>query len=135
MQSTQDVTTPATLVRRRLQSSSVYVVVLGYSLIRTDQLPPGAELKTLMDTPDLKNSLANQLADAGFVTPEQLGQLQVIVTTTNKIESVIQALEGVQNEETTALLALFVPVGECLPALAVGLGCVWVAMLMCYNAL
>jgi hypothetical protein len=54
-----------------------YVVVLGYSLIRTDQLPPATELKTLIDTPDLKGAIADQLADAGFVTEEQLGRLQV----------------------------------------------------------
>ena len=55
------------------------MVVLGYSLIRTDQLPPATELKTLIDAPDLKGAIADQLAEAGFVTEEQLGRLQVCV--------------------------------------------------------
>lgn len=57
----------------------VYVVVLGYSLIRTEQLPPATELKTLMDAPELKGSIAEKLAETGFVTEEQLGRLQVCI--------------------------------------------------------
>jgi hypothetical protein len=40
--------------------------------------------------------------------------MQVIVTTVNKIDQVVQALSGVVTEDTTLLLALFVPVGESL---------------------
>jgi hypothetical protein len=39
--------------------------------------------------------------------------MQVIVTTENKVATVIQALQGVQTEETTALLVLLVTIGEC----------------------
>jgi hypothetical protein len=55
----------------------VYVVVLGYSLIRNDQLPPATELTTIMKKPELQGVIAEQLEVAGFVTPEQLGQLKV----------------------------------------------------------
>lgn len=38
--------------------------------------------------------------------------MQVIVTTVNKIQQVLQALSGVVNEDTTTLLVTFAPIGE-----------------------
>jgi hypothetical protein len=38
--------------------------------------------------------------------------MQVVVTTENKVATVIQALQGVQTEETQALLLLVVTIGE-----------------------
>jgi hypothetical protein len=38
--------------------------------------------------------------------------MQVIVTTVNKIQQVLQALSGVVNDDTTTLLVTFAPIGE-----------------------
>lgn len=95
--------------RRLLDNDKVVVLVLGYSLVKADDLPPFAELKTAMDAEDITQQFAQQLADVGFVTPEQLGQLSVVVTAVNKITQVVQAIQGITNGNAAIVL---VPIGE-----------------------
>jgi hypothetical protein len=95
--------------RRLLDNNQVVVLVLGYSLAKSDVLPSFAQLKDLTEATDLTQQIATKLEEAGFVTPEQLGLLSVIVTTTNKIAQVIQAVQGITGGDTPLVL---LPIGE-----------------------
>lgn len=99
----------AAATRHLLANDKVVVLVLGYSLAKSDVLPDAAELKTLTEATTLTAQIATKLAEEGFVTPEQLGLLSVLVTTTNKIAAVIQAIQGTTGGDATIVM---VPIGE-----------------------
>lgn len=99
----------AAATRHLLADDMVVVLVLGYSLAKSDLLPPAAELKSRTEATTLTAQIATKLADAGFVTPEQLGLLSVIVTTVNKIAEVIQVIQGITGGNSTIVL---MPIGR-----------------------
>lgn len=92
--------------RHLLNNNKVVILVLGYALVRTDQLPPAAELVT--KTEACTQQIAVQLEQQGFVTPEQLGLLSVIVTTVNKVSAVVNAILGIPGVDALIL----VPIGK-----------------------
>lgn len=93
LSSKQEVAAGPVPVRRLAEATTVYVAVLGYTLIRTEQLPAAKELTDLIKTPALQNSFKEQLAEAGVVTTEQLAQLQVVVTVENIAKEAAKAIE------------------------------------------
>lgn len=91
VESKQEVATAAT--RRRLLSTTK-VLVLVFNLIKTPDLPPVEELKTIMQTPAATVALANYLAKENFITPEQAGQLSVLIASENQSETIVLVLQG-----------------------------------------
>jgi hypothetical protein len=97
--------------RRLLANDKVVVLVLGYSLVKADDLPPFVELKTMACRAEaITQQIAQKLGETGFVTPEQLGLLSVVVTTINKIAQVVQAIQGIAGSDAVIVL---VPIGKC----------------------
>jgi hypothetical protein len=112
LQSQQDVAAPPT---RRLTSTSTRVMVIAYTLVRTDKLP---ELTTLLEAiaaPDLTAKIAEKLAEEDFVSEDNLGKLVVVlVATPQQLDKVVNALQGTsQNpEEAATLQQLLQPIGK-----------------------
>lgn len=97
--------------RRHLLSSTNKVVVIGYMLVKTADLPPLEELQSLMDSTDASEQFAQKLADCGLLTELQLGQLVVCVTSVDKLAEVISAIQGTGGGDGATTI-LLVTVGE-----------------------
>lgn len=109
--------TAAAATRHLLADDKVVVLVLGYSLAKSDVLPPTAEVVELIDNPALTAQIAAKLEDEDFATPEQLGLLSVIgtgtttviLTTMDTIAEVIQAIQDITGGDTPVVM---VPIGK-----------------------
>jgi hypothetical protein len=97
---------------RHLLDNKVIVVVLGYSLIRSDKLPALAELTETIRASNTTQQIAELLVEQGFVSEEQLGLLQVFVTTQNKVDTFVALLKGELTEDEAAELPPPTHLGE-----------------------
>jgi len=107
VESKQEVATAAT--RRRLLSTT-NLLVLVFNLIKTPDLPPVEELKKIMQTPAATLALANYLAKENFITPEQAGQLSIVIASENQSETIVLVLQGKIEPGSFVLPA---PIGKC----------------------
>jgi hypothetical protein len=94
--SQQDIEQGAVPVRRLAEATNPvsHLLVLAYSLVINPELPPVEELKQRMDDPAVTNTLAERLGDDGFVNQDQLGKLFITVTSVNKVQQLVEVIQG-----------------------------------------
>lgn len=106
IQSSNDVASggPVPTHRRHLAATTTRVLVLAYTLVVAPGLPPAEQIRALLDAPEATAQIAGHLADAGFVSDEQLGSLQVLVTSVDVQQQVINiVVTGSAGEGAPAL--------------------------------
>jgi hypothetical protein len=124
IQAGKDVTTGPMPTRHLLAPGQLRVLVIGYSIVITSDLPPVEELKARMDAPEVTQQFAEKLADANFVTQEQLGMLSIWVASVASPEQVVQQVTVMLQAPGGPTEAVqFVPIGECLRLTALLLLC------------
>lgn len=94
--SQQDIEQGPGPVRRLAQAPNTvsHLLVLAYSLVMNPELPPVEELKQRMVDPVVTNTLAERLGDDGFVDQDQLGKLFITVTSVNKVQQLVEVIQG-----------------------------------------
>jgi hypothetical protein len=103
---------------RRLSAAvSHQVVVLAYSLVRTDKLPELDQLKEMLASPSTTAKAAKELADhsrKGFAADQHAGRLLVVmVAQPQQVDQVVSVLQGTESAEDTAAVQQFMhPIGE-----------------------
>lgn len=100
--------------RRLSDAVAQQVVVLAYTLVRTDKLPQLDQLEEMLASPSTTATAAKELADHSFVADQHSGRLLVImVAQPQQVDQIVSVLQGTESaEDTAAVQQLMHPIGK-----------------------